>query len=307
MEKRLLKSNVFFKYGIGFFTSALALSSGVACATEGGSTAYNPGSSQFYAGDIPPVKGFYMLSQTNYALSRTMTDGKGRDVPYKFGLKSPTQSFRIIAVPGWRFAGADVFGEVIVTALLGMELDVGDRHGRRYGFGDPIIGGGLSWRSGDYRAVVGIGVGIPVASYDKDRLVNNGGNHWTIQPTFGVGYLDYENPKWEFGLSMRYIHNFENEDTNYTSGNQLMAEYAIGHHFGRLRLGIVGYYLTQLNDDQGPGVGADGNRTKAHAVGPSISWALSPSSRIDVAYQKETWAQNHTKGGALSMGITMKF
>ncbi|XQZ55033.1 hypothetical protein E2979_18130 [Paracoccus yeei] len=279
----------------------------ITSAAEGGNTQYGLGSSQFYSGGIPPMRGLYGLSVTGYYSADRLNDGNGDRVPLDFSVRARTQTLRLLGVTDQHILGGRVWGQLVIPVVVGLDVDAGPMSDSRGGVGDIVVSGGLTYYKGSHSFVLGIDTALPTGDWDRNRLSNPGQNHVSIQPTFGYGYLNRADPKWEFAASVRYIVNLENSDTNYTSGNELVVDYAVGYHFGPVRAAIVGYYLNQLTDDDGPGVGPDGNRGKGFAIGPSLTYDLSPSTQLSISYQKETMAENKAKGDNIMLHLSAKF
>lgn len=279
----------------------------IASAAEGGNTQYGLGSSQFYSGGIPPVRGVYALSVTGYYSADQLNDGNGDRVPLDFSVSARTETLRLLGVTDQHLLGGRVWGQLVVPVVLGLDVDVGPMSDSRGGLADIIVSGGLAWYKGPHSFVLGVDTALPTGDWDRDRLANPGQNHASVQPTFGYGYLNRANPTWEFATSVRYIVNLENSDTDYTSGNELVVDYAVGYHFGPARVALVGYYLNQVTDDDGPGVGPDGNRGKGFAIGPAFSYDLSPGTQVSISYQKETMAENRAKGENIMLHVAARF
>ncbi|MHB0708079.1 transporter (plasmid) [Roseomonas mucosa] len=279
----------------------------IATAAEGGNTQYGLGSSQFYSGAIPPFPGVYALSVTGYYFANQLNDGNGHKLPLDFSVKVSSQTVRLLGVTNTKFLGGTVWGQLVIPVVLNLDVDLGPLGDSRGGLSDIIVSGGLVWHDGPSTYIVGVDTALPTGSWHAGRLANPGLNHYSTQPTFGYGYVDHVNPTWEVAASLRYIVNFENPATNYTSGNELVLDYAAGYHFGPTRLGVVGYYLNQITDDKGRGVGSNGNRGRGFAIGPAVTYDFLPMTQLSVSYQKEVVAENRPKGGNIMMHLSFKF
>jgi hypothetical protein len=288
-------------------TALIAGTATTAEAAEGGLTQYAPGASQFFAGSIPPVPGTYFLSQTSMLSSSRLNDANGDQIPLSFNLDAKVETLRLLHVTPLQFAGGDVWVQAVVPVVLDLGLDVGPFSGSSAGLGDVVIAGGLAWHQGPHTYVAGVDVALPTGKYASTAVANVGVNHGSVQPTLGYHYLDFANPTWEFAATMRYIVNFKNDDTDYTSGDEIVIDYAAGYHFGKTRLGVAGYYLKQLTDDKGPGVAPDGHRGKAFAIGPSVSYSVSRALNLSASYQVDVFAENRSKNNTLWLNLATKF
>jgi hypothetical protein len=288
-------------------TILLAGSATLSNAGEGGLTQYAPGASQFFGGAIPPMPGTYFMSQTSSLDSSRLNDGHGDQIPLNFNLGAKVETLRFLTVTGKKIAGGDLWFQAVVPLIFDLSLDVGPASASSHGLGDVTVSGGLAWHQGPHTYVAGLDVALPTGKYDAASLANLGLNHASLQPTFGYHYLDFANPTWEFSTAIRYIKNFENTATNYTSGDEIVIDYAAGYNFGKTRLGVTGYYLDQITKDKGPGVAPDGHRAKAFAIGPSISYSPSPGLNLSASYQMDVFAENRAKNRTLWLNLATKF
>ncbi|MCI9868370.1 transporter [Rhizobium skierniewicense] len=282
--------------------SATALS---AQAAENGNTQYSPGSAQFFAGGMPPFPGFYFVSQISYYSADRTNDSNGDRIPIDFKVKALAETSRFLYISDINIAGADVWGQLVVPVVhLDMSLPFG--HDKSTALADIIVSGGLAWHPDRYNTfVAGLDIAMPTGSYDVSELANIGTNHWSVQPTVAYHYTDPEG--FEFGGVARVIFNTENTDTDYTSGNELVIDYALGWNFDKLRVGAVGYYLQQLTDDSGPTAPADGKRGKGFAVGPSLTYSFNPGMQLGVSWQHDVVAENRSQGDIFWVNFATKF
>ncbi|WP_435171241.1 SphA family protein [Falsirhodobacter sp. 1013] len=276
-------------------------------AAENGNTQYSPGSSGFYSGAIPPVQGLYALSQTSYYSADRLTDDNGDRLPVSFGADVKVETLRLLGVTGWEAAGGKVWWQLVMPVILDMDISAGSHGGSTSGLSDVLVAGGLAWHSGAHTYVFGIDVALPTGDYDPGRLANAGLNHWSIQPTFGYHYLDVTDPAWEVAIGVRYLKNFENSDTDYTSGDELVIDYAAGYNFGSFRAAVSGYLLEQLTDDEGPNVASDGNRGKGVAIGPSLNYTFANHALLGISWQKEIETESRPQGDTWQISFATRF
>lgn len=299
---KLFKSLTF----AAFATAAaglLAVGAGPAQATEGGASQYQGGASQFYGAAIPPFPGTYMLSQVNiYGANRT-NDGNGNKIPIDFSLKVYANTFRFMHVTDIKFAGADVWGQLVVPVVHG-NLSAMGRRDTQTSVADTTGSVGLAWHVDQNTFTLGLDVAAPTGRYRKENLFNIGTNHWSFQPV--VGYKHFDPQGLDISLLPRLVFNTRNTATDYTSGNEFYVDYAVGWNFGPTKLGLVGYAYRQLTDDEGRGVGADGNRGKAFAIGPSLTYSFNPGLNVSGAWQRELVAEHRTQGNFLWLNLAFK-
>jgi len=139
--------------------------------------------------------------------------------------------------------------------------------GRRVG--DPMFGMLLGWKSPALFQTVELDLVPRTGSYDKNRAFNPGNNANTVYLAYSFTWF----PVRVLEVSSKINLNISGEKpaTDYRSGVQLVADYGINYHIGKIwSAGIGGYLETQLTDDKQNGAAAfdDGYRTKSIAVAP---------------------------------------
>ncbi len=282
----------------------IALAVGEAGAAENGNTQYSPGSAQFFAAGIPPFPGLYFLSQTSYFHSDRLNNGSGDKIPIDFKVSAIAETMRFLYVSNLDIGGAKVWGQVVVPLVnLDMTLPIGND--TRFGLADVSGTLGLVWHKDKHSFVAGVDVAAPTGLYDSSKFANIGVNHWSVQPTLGYHYTDPQGL--EVASTLRFIFNTENNDTKYTSGNEMVIDYAVGWNFDKLKIGAVGYYLQQLTDDSGPAAAADGHRGKGFAIGPSVTYAFNPGLQFSGSWQHDVIAENRAQGDTFWFNFATKF
>ena len=148
---------------------------------------------------------------------------------------------------------------------------------------------------------------LPTGSYDKNRLINAGTNHWTVSPTFAFTYIVPSG--FEVSSNIQVNVNGNNKDTDYRSGIEYQHEFALGQHFGPWTAGLGGYYYQQLTDDKSAGVTVKDARSQVAALGPAVSffelgsgWPL-----IWAHAYKEFDARNRSQGTQVALRAAWTF
>lgn len=136
---------------------------------------------------------------------------------------------------------------------------------------------------------------LPTGSYDEDRLINAGTNHWTVSPVLAFTYIAASG--FEVSSNIQLNFNGRNKDTDYKSGIEVQHEFALGQHLGPWTFGLGGYHYQQLSDDKAPGL-LNGNRARVTALGPALhffelgsGWPL-----VWAHAYKEFGARNRSQG-----------
>lgn len=195
----------------------------------------------------------------------------------------------------------------VAGAVQGMlDAQAGAMSGSNAAWGDLELAPVLSW-PGDHASVVFIAaVILPTGSYDRAAAVNAGaGNYKTFRPTLSYGYTG---EGWDAGLRAAVAINSRNRDTDVKSGAYLETDFSLLAHFGNMRVGAQGYLLRQLAKDDGPGVAADGNKSRAYALGPALSWSSDDAAWIvDAKWLREFGVRNRPEGRALWLSVNRSF
>jgi len=273
--------------------TTLALSSTVAVAEEGGSGHYLPGSMASFMDGVPTEPTFIArLNYMNYQGSSSVPLPKGGGgIIGNADATANALAATVLWAPDWDLGLGEKwqFAMAATIPLLNMELsgyvnyagmDIGYREQDRTAIGDivlmPFM---LNYNvSKDLNINGRVAFYAPTGSWELGRMVNNGKNFWTVEPTIGLVYFGQENGI-EASLFFGADFNEENPDTNYKSGTQIHFDGTLAQHFpfagGISGVGVTGYWYNQINDDSGEGVPsffANGFQAKAAGWGPVVSW-----------------------------------
>lgn len=195
----------------------------------------------------------------------------------------------------------------VAGAVQGMlDAQAGAMGGSDGAWGDLELAPVLSW-PGDRSSVVFIAaVVLPTGNHGVNAPVHaSAGNYKTFRPTLSYGYTG---DGWDAGLRAAVAFNSRNKDTDVKSGAYLETDFSLLKHFGSFRAGVQGYLLQQLQKDDGPGVAADGNKSRAYALGPALSWSSQDASWIvDAKWLREFGVRNRPEGRALWLSVNRSF
>lgn len=132
----------------------------------------------------------------------------------------------------------------------------------------PVIG----WHAGEFHWTASVTGTIPSGSYNEDRILNVSLNRYAVDPTVGFTWMGSESLI-ELSAVAGYTVNFENDATNYDSGDSLHVDLAAIKHFNSgLALGVVAYGEFQMTDDSGSGAKLGDFRGHAIGLGPFASY-----------------------------------
>lgn len=267
-------------------------------ALEGGNSVYPHGNENFLMGAVPP-KGLYGLTYASYYRADHVNDNNGDDMNIPgFDLNVTSLTLRPAWVPGVKFLGGDVLVHGIFP-LLNVDLSAAGHSDSESGMADITTGVGVGFHhSKSFHTLAAVNVTLPTGKYDKNAMINLGRNYLAYELVY---VLTYVQPK---GINadarVGYILNQENDDTNYTSGDEFHVDYALGWGFGNgWTAGVSGYFLNQVNDDEMSGMTLEGHRAKGFSIGPSVKYMSDHHWFLTAKWEKEFNVKNRPEGDQL--------
>lgn len=287
----------FHRYAAAAATALGALA-GTAGATEGGGSIYPVGTENYVCCALPPPGLYGMVFAQRYSADAVRGNDGQVVTPPTFKVTATAIAPRLVWVTPYTFAGASLALHAIVPLV---DLDVKVAPGiaqSKSGLGDVVFGPALGWHhSPALHSVLALDFYAPTGRYQRDDLANIGRNYWAIQPVAGVSYID---PKGlNFDLKAMWTLNLRNKDTDYKSGQELIADYALGWGLNNgWTLGVGGYIYQQVTDDKQAGTTVANNKGRAFAIGPSIKYDSGKGWFISAKYQSETSVRNRADGAA---------
>ena len=291
--------------------AALALACAHAAATEGGGNSYPVGVETNYNGMMLPEGLHPFLYYQYYSASHFKDDGGHDNRQFaNFALQINSIAARLSYVwPGVRVFGANVETRLVQpVAVADLDLAVArpaplgplDRGGDAFGLCDtaftPVI---LGWHFGAYHQTVGVDTHLPLGTYDVSERVNTGRNYWQFAPF--VAFTWFPAPAFDINAKFRYAFNTINPATDYHSGDEATVEFSAGYRpVTRFQFGVNGYVYRQTTDDrQHDAVVANGNRGRVNALGPYLSYNITPTMPLILKAQFEFGAYNRPQGTRL--------
>ena len=127
-----------------------------------------------------------------------------------------------------------------------------------------------------------------------------------MAPAYWITWLP--NDLVEVSGSFVYLYNFENDTTDYKSGQEFNLDWGLGYAVTPTwQAGLNGYFYQQTTDDtiNGSSV-AGGNRGRASAIGPFIRFHPSKDFGIALKWQHEYQVENRASGDRFFLQLSMQ-
>ncbi|MEA1927479.1 MAG: transporter, partial [Candidatus Auribacterota bacterium] len=253
------------------------------------------GAEGYFAGALPPP-GVHFINYLMYYQADELKDQDGDKFPVDFQADVAAEVLRGIYISDIQILGGNL-GWHLIVPLVYMKLDIkGMVDESRASIGDidfsPFL---LGWHSELFHCVVGFDVIAPTGQYDEKHAVNIGCNHWTFEPALAVSMI---HPS---GLSasvkLMYDIHTENDDTKLKTGDQFHLDYNAGYMIvDNFRVGVCGYYLIGVQEDEVDGSKMSDSEEQVLAVGPSAMYSFNPGLHLIAKVQFETLAENRPEG-----------
>jgi len=284
-------------------------------ADEGGVSFWLPGQYASFAAIAPatgwslPIQiyGYSGSADASHATTRGNDVVVGLDTGFTAAFVVPTY------VPKWTVAGGKPafslaffpgWNEVSVDATAG-----GTQRGKSdsvTGFGDVYPTAQLFWDRGKHNWMAYLTGDIPVGDYDPDRLANLGLGHAAIDAGGAYTYLNTATG-WEFSATAGLTYNFENPDTDYTSGVDSHLDLGLSRtRKSGFFYGLVAYAYVQLSSDEGQPQVLGNFESRVFGLGPQIGYTFEAGKRpiyTNLRGYFEFGAENRTEGGAVYLTI----
>lgn len=290
-----LKNRVRHTVGLAMSCSLASIGQ-VALATEGGASSYPMGVENFMSGAMPPPGVYGIVYAQHYEADRLMGNDGGR-LPVDFKLRANVIAPRVVWVTEQQVLGGQLAFEVIAP-LVDLKVAVNSASDHKRELGDITFGYGLGYHYSDkFHAVYGVDVIAPTGRFDRNELLNIGRNYWAVQPVVAFTYVDPAGLNVD--LKTMYDINARNPDTDYRSGQELHADFAVGWGLNNgWVLGMGGYVYRQTTDDDVDGERFKDNKGRAFAIGPSLKYASPHGWLITAKWQQESSVRNRAEGDA---------
>ena len=284
-------------------------------AAESGALNYPAGSPGPLVGEFPPIQGLFMVSQTSYTTSTALYDSHGDKIDADdFSMDAWAETFRILASYPRQLWGARLYSQLVIPIVhVDSSLSVSTPFGSIDIFDDSDAGLGnitvspliMNWYFPESHQYFTVGLDIALeagASYSANSPVNAGTGYNTIMPVLAYRY---DNPNgFDIGARLTPMFNLENDNTDYDTGDMVAVDFTTGWNIGKWKVGIVGGYTKQFENDQKNGVDIPNSKMESLLVGPSIMYSVGPII-INLNYQKGVLAENTSKNDSFWLNFTI--
>lgn len=261
----------------------------------------------------------WLVEQTFiYYDANSFTDSNGKDIPGSNRFVAMSAVTHVAWISSYRLLGGFYGAEVLVPlAHLDFDTDFGP-NGRESGVGDLIVGPFfIQWSDSKlfgmpYFHRFNIDFVLPTGEYRKSSPVNVGSNIYTFNPYYAFTLIPTE--RLEISARLHYLWCSENNDPfvglgadDTQPGQAAHVNFAASYEILKdLRLGINGYYLQQLTDDQVDGEDQARSKERVLGVGPGLKFTYERLSLYLNTYY-ETAAENRPEGFRGIFRVSMVF
>jgi hypothetical protein len=286
-------------------------------AVENGAPITPFGVFDFSAGMLPPPSEFGTVGvRTAFYRAHQLRDNAGDRSPVGLKLKVASVGLAYVHMTNVELLGG-TYGFMAVLPYLDMKIDLSiptpfgplPLAGKNGAQGDmqiaPVV---IKWTpSPGWFVNASLQLQLPTGSYDRNRLINAGTNHWTASPT--VAFTHITPGGFEVSSNIQINFNGRNKDTDYRSGTEYQHEFALGQHVGAWTFGVGGYYYQQLSDDKATGQPVPNSRARVAALGPAINYFELGSGWpvVWVHAYKEFGAKNRAQGTQVTLRAAWTF
>ncbi len=212
---------------------------------------------------------------------------------------------------GWQDISVDVDTFATLTTRNGRTFQRGGSFSlgeESTEIGDPALITMLGWHSGNWHWNMTGLLNIPVGQYDKNDIANMGVNRWAFDATGAATWMDPQRGH-EVSVAAGFTFNGENPDTNYRTGTEFHAEFAIMQHVSEaFAFGLAGYHYQQVTGDSGAGATLGAFKGRVTALGPNVVYNLrlgATSVATQLRWYHEFNVKNRVEGDAVLFSATI--
>ena len=158
---------------------------------------------------------------------------------------------------------------------------------------------------------------FPTGAYDKEKAINPGSNHWTLDPWLSFTLMMPHG--FSFSTRQQFSYNTTNNDFLMPDGKTYDLQPGMCYNFNyslmktvdfispRLRFGVVGYYEKQLTEDQLDDHDISNSKEQVFAIGPAIHYMTKGGVVVSLKGYFESAVENRPEGFKLVGRIIFRF
>ncbi len=271
-----------------------------------------------------PGPGWYLTEYFQMIHSADLVGPNGNTLFDDANLDAFVNLNQIIYQSDVKFLGGNPGLDVIIPII---DIDVDPGMGpfplsAQDGFGDVYVGPFIQWGphmlfGRPYFHRFELQIITPTGENDSKYVLNPGADIWSIDPYYAFTY--FITPKLTTSWRIHYLWNSKNNNfsdllpgVDVQAGQAIHLNYAVAYAFTEtLRLGVAGYYLKQLEEDDYDGPAPPGiehnSEEEVFAIGPGLVWHISKDLTIMGAINWETEAENRPEGVRTTLRFIWKF
>ena len=263
------------------------------------------GAENYMSGAMPPP-GLYSQFYVGHYEADSLRGNHGEKVPVDFRVRANSVAPRLIWVTEQQVLGGSLAFHAIVP-LVDLKVELNGQSQSKQGLGDIIFGPALGYHySEKLHSIFALDFIAPSGEYNRGDLANIGRNYWVVEPVVAVSYVDPNGLNVD--AKIMYDFNERNNATDYLSGSELHADYAVGWGLGNgWVIGVGGYVDYQTTNDRQNGETVKDNKGRAIAIGPSVKYTSDKGWFLTAKWEQETQVRNRAEGNAYWMKLTVPF
>jgi len=285
----------------------------------------NLGFTSFMDGGPPAGPGFYFQEYLEYYTADDLKDAHGNDTHLMDDLDVWVSLNQLIYQSDQPVLLGGTWGVDLIVPLVSLEVDPSPGSplsSSHQGLGDIVIGPYLQWgpimgeKGPIFMHRIEFQNLIPTGKYRDHEVLNPGSGFYSLDPYWAATV--FLGPKAELSWRFHYLWNAKNDDPSklYPPGtDDTQVGQAIHLNFASsyeviekmLRIGINGYYLKQITDNEMDGHEISATREQVLGIGPGALFSFSQDDHIFFNTYFQTAVENRPSGMQFNLRWTHHF
>lgn len=292
--------------------------------------AINLGFTSFLDGAPPAGPGWYFQQYLQFYRDGRLKDGNGRDLllptpsgPARADAEANVGLTQLVFQSDQPLLFGGNWGVNLMLPLAELTVNPRDNLAVRANggiLGDLLVGPFLQWDpimgydGPRFVQRVELQLLLPTGAYDAGRALNPGSNFFSFNPYWAA--TAWLNPRWTASWRLHYLWNAKNNDpfrpllaNDSQAGQAIHANFASAYEVipQRLRLGVNGYFLSQLTDNRINGRRVRNSKEQVLGLGPGLVWHISGQDHLFVNAYWESNAENRPEGQRINLRYVRHF